>query len=363
MEIIMKKVTIIALFLTTLFATQQTYCMKGFAQKASNYFRIGLKTLNMAGIVGAYAATVKTSKEGKETQIKLIKEYAYCTNVLEQDNPLSADTQQTIFNFIYAAYPEIRNFDIEIIENSSTGFAVINTNNKVYLLVPFAEKEFQRALELKEKNMQGFTSEKLNELKGEHTIPQYIALEEAKGKAMQPTTINTWKAILLHEASHIAHRDGATINPAPYVIVLLGAEKLKNIMGLDSAKYIKSPIINNLLKGVGSIASFPLKMLFCSAYFTIQNYWREYRADHDAIEKTTNPKLLQAKSKCFNDLPQFTPTTEHQKIAYYLVDTHLAHKTRAEYFKKAGDKLEHQRNDTMEAVKHYMDNADTPQKD
>ncbi|MGE0010189.1 MAG: hypothetical protein AB7F19_06665 [Candidatus Babeliales bacterium] len=323
------------------FLGQQTYAMKGFAPKASNGFRLGMKALNYAGVIGYFGYTV--DKVNKERQRALISIKDYNEDLSSRDPLLGLSEQSAgkIIAFIKNAYPELNDTKIQIIENNS--FGAMYHNNTAYISVAFNEREYRKACALKEKNVLGYTRKVASNERWKErlTLPEYISKCELEGKAMTPTTINLWQGVLLHEGSHILHYDPSTVyNPTPHILVLLGTEKIKKIVGLTSLKYPKNITANNMIRGIGSIVSLPLKVAACGLLISTWRYWHEYRADQDAIKRTQNPNLLKAISSNFATLPQPCPVTIPEKINYYLGDSHLNFKTRAQYFADAAQKLE-----------------------
>ncbi len=350
---------------------QQAHAMKWTKHQWSNGFRIGMKGLNYTGVGLYFIGSLKQKEERQKDMVTALKTRNEILDILAKldgdyaDRNLSKESQDKILRFIRHAYPELEDTEIQIIENSPRSFGTFNCNNVVYLLVPFNEQEFQKALLCKEKNIPGYTRKTASNERWKErlTLPQYISKCEITGKAMTQTTLDLWQASMLHEASHILHKDNNdSNNPMPYLMVLIGTEKIKKLLGLDTFKWCKNLIANNLIRGTGSLISLPIKIGACELCLLAIKYWDEYRADQEMMERTQNPNLLKAAIYLFDNFPNKAPSTTLEKRDYYL-DPHPNLKTRAAYFAKGTQKIENKQQETMEALAYYMSGDDIPRKD
>ena len=104
---------LIFLFLATM--GQEAFAMKGFSQKASNYFRIGMKGLNYAGVIGLPTYIISKIDIIK----KEIKEIDKTPTLIQSSENLAsssiAETEKYILNVLHTAYPELKNTRIKVV--------------------------------------------------------------------------------------------------------------------------------------------------------------------------------------------------------------------------------------------------------
>ncbi len=302
------------------------------AMKYANGFRLGMKSLHYAVLIG-YPA-YRTYKKIQETEIS-----AKATVV-------EPNVEKFVLDTLHEAYPELKNRTIKVVTVPNIQFAAGTTPRTYYIIVPnrLNDRELESALKYKEKNWYRLSYKECEEKAKEHnlTVHELLALAKLDGIAIDPLTFDSWKGLILHEGSHLLHHDNRTdvvvVTTAP-AITLLGTEKLKKALGLHSV-FSNRPILGNIIKGLGYIPSLPLKVIASICLLTgPAKYWSEYRADQDTIKRTQDPEILKTLSMWLDNLPEQDTSDLPAKIKL-MADPHPRHKTRAKYFAQAAQKLE-----------------------
>lgn len=301
---------------------------QAIAMKWANGFRLGMKGLNYGGtLLGAnYLVEKDKSKFAKISR------------------SVNEESENHVLDVVHNAYPELKNRPIKVV-SSPINWAGMSVNNTDHIFVNTEDKEIVKAKEYKKKNTaKELTKELIKDAAAyKATIPEMVALCEISGIAMKPTTIDAWNGIILHEASHILHKDDASRRKYLGIIpiaLLATTEAVKTKLGLHTLLSTHSVGVN-FLKGIGYISSLPIKIGLTLYLLNPLQYLQEYRADQDVIERVQNPEVLKAMSNLFESLPdqKHTKPTIRQKIEN-LIPTHPSWKTRAKYFAEAAEKLE-----------------------
>ena len=207
--------------------------MHGFGHKAANSFRMCMKAVNYAGLI-ALPHVISYQKQKTNPS----------PNVDPNLTKLTPESEKYILDTLYTGYPELKNQAINILRTSHNNFAAGWHSGIPYIYVASNcdDAELKLAKKFKNQNLQRFSQEE-NERRSKVeklTIPQFIAEGERRGFAMAPTTHDLWGWELLHEGSHILHRDNTTIsalaNTSPF-IALYATEKIKQRLNVYSHFY------------------------------------------------------------------------------------------------------------------------------
>ncbi len=326
------------IFIACILLSQEALAMHGFGYKTANTFRMSMKTLNYACLIALpHIITYQTQKIHPSP------------NVDPNLKKLTPESEKRILDTLYTGYPELKSHAINIVRTSHENFAAGWHSGIPYIYVArnCDDAELKLAQKFKNQNLQRFSQEE-NERRSKVeklTIPQFMAEGERRGFAMTPTTHDLWAWKILHEGSHILHRDNTTINALTNIspfIALYTTEKIKQRLNIHILS--TRPILGTLLKGAGYVPSFGLKVLLTYALLIYPyRYWCEYRADQDAIQRSQDPALLHAAATWFGNIRQ--SEFEHLPVLtkilhFYDYDVHPAHQRRAKYLKKAAEKLE-----------------------
>ena len=282
------------IFLVLASLGQEAVAMKGFGQKASNYFRLGMKTLNYAGVIGYSAYELNNDK-------KKVRDQQFIENKFDEA------TEKEVLNLLRNAYPELKDRQIHIVHQNEIKWWTTQFNGTDYLFMGCIANELNKATHLKTSNTQRLSTATLALESKKHnlSVAEYItAFELLKGIAMTPSTIDLWSGMLVHEGSHIANNDSQNRHNFKCVmttVVLVGSEITKKVLNLDTL--LKAPTItNNILKGLACIPSTPLKIACVLLLVMPLEYWAEYRADQDAIKHTKDPAILSANSNALRTI-------------------------------------------------------------
>lgn len=308
----------------------QSACMHRFG----NAFRIGAKALNYTAVLGFYPAAI----------------YAYEKQIIKNNSaaePLEPEVEQFVKSTLFSAYPELAQKPTKLLRSpNGCHFFVMHLNKELHLFVGqgFTQEGLQQAYYFQTHNLERFNEAEKNERsKGMNlNAPEWLAKGELFGYALTPSSISIWQCILKHEGSHMVHDDDSATRRALKslpLFVLYGTEKIKNLQLLKTVTM--HPLLNNnIVKGIGSLASLPLKLAAVAYLITPLRYWQEYRADQDAIKHTPNAKMLNAMAHMYANAPEFVPNPGLVSYFLSLIHTHPSNKTRAAYFKKAAERLE-----------------------
>ncbi len=281
---------------------QETFAMKWTKQQWANGFRLGMKTLNYAGVMGLPTYIISKIDIIKKQIKEIDKTPATVQASLNPASSSIAETEKYILNVLHTAYPELKNIPIKVINLPCKAWATCPHKGTHYFATPCTDQDLKTA-----------TS----------------------------TTLSLWNVIIRHEGSHILHNDKkngdliAIIAPAA---IIYGSNKMKATLGLTSL-FSKSLVAGDIIKALGYIPSFPLKLIASIAIWRTFWEWREYQADQEAIKRTQDPNELRLVSSILLNLPTQKPANLKGKIAN-LLDPHPAKNTRAKYFAEAAQKLE-----------------------
>ncbi len=321
---------------------QETFAMKGFGQKASNYFRFGMKYLNYAGVLGYYPYIHMRNKQGIENELKGAQ-------------TLNAKSETYFFEVLYRAYPDLEHKQIKIVRVPGQSWATVEHNNTNHLNIPCDDSELEKAIQYSKTNTQKYDTADLKTFAENwyQTIPQYIISQENCGQAMTSHTLDRWHGAVLHEGSHIQHDDTQRkklIESAVPMILTVCAAPFKKTLTFG-AFLSQRPITANILRGIGYIPSLSAKLIVAYLCKHAYDCWQEYRADQDSIKCASNAQMLWEMSKQYAANPD-TDLDISTKIALlldphdlpekieYLMDPHPTHQARAKYFAKAAQRLE-----------------------
>ncbi len=315
------------IFLLLAFLGQEAVAMKWTKHQWANGFRLGMKALNYAGVLGY--------------SIYLDKEQLDMTKLMAKKAvKLNPESTNYVLSSIRSAYPELQNVPIEVVRIPGLSFCVMQYNNTHYLVVPHTDEDLKQAIHYKKTGTQKYLNQPLTNIFG-RTTAQHISMLENQGHAMTPTTLDFWEGTLLHEASHILHNDYRNKMLLSFVAPLAaiyGAEKLKRTVNLP-AVLSNRLTLQNIAKGLGYIPSLPAKLLASTLLCLPYAYWSEYRADQDEIKRARELSIFKAEINYLQQVPEEKSLTLATKINNFL-DPHLASRTRAKYFVEAAQKLE-----------------------
>lgn len=320
---------------------QESFGMKWTREQWANCFRIGMKYLNYAGVLGYYPYTMQNINKNRDA-------------MLARAQNLNVQSECYILNTIYRAYPDLQNKTIKIVRLPGQSWGTIKQSNTDYLFVPCDDQELEKAIHYNKTNTQRYHDAMFQKVAAalKTSMPDYVISSENLGIAMTAFTLHRWHGALLHEGSHIQHNDnehGRLINLTAPLLVTYGTESLKKALCLHTFLPNKT-VTTNVLKGIGYIPSLPAKLFLSYLCAHAHNSWKEYRADQDLIKHAKNADLLAAISAEYS-LWSYKPTLAG-KIAKFR-DPHPANETRAKYFAKAAQKLENEQELTMQALAYY----------
>lgn len=254
----MKKVSLFYGFIFLLLGTigQETFAMKGFGQKASNYFRLGMKSLNHATLM---ALPMYLGYKKFQNPPSPLKDPEATT--------VEPEIEKFVLNTCFEAYPELKNRTIKVLQSPNSTFAAGVSTDGSYITVPkhLKNNELEDAIILKEKKFyrSSYTDSEELAKKNDCSVYELLSLQKVHGIAADPYTLDTWRGIILHEGSHLLHYDNMKHNTIALVapaIVLYSTGKLKQFLGLNIV-FPNNPILGNILRGLGYIPSFPLKII------------------------------------------------------------------------------------------------------
>ncbi len=322
------------LFLLLASMGQETFAMKWTKQQWANGFRLGMKTLNYAGVMGCAAYFLRKKYYETDAKIYIAKGCTARVKLLE--------TEKYVLNILHRTYPELKNTPIKVVYSPfrDLPWSTCFHNGTHYLLVPCTDPDLQKAISYNNagtlyRGYIAFTNSLVS------MIGVSIPVFELSGSAMTPTTLDAWNQIIMHEGSHILRNDDKNTNRLIFLLpaaVIYGMNKVKTTLGFTS--FLSThPVIGNLVKGLGYIPSLPIKLATCALFLIPYKNWCEYRADQDAIKHSQNPKELRAISSLHENLPTEQPSNLREKVQM-LLDPHPADKTRAAYYAEAAQKLE-----------------------
>ncbi|MGE0010188.1 MAG: hypothetical protein AB7F19_06660 [Candidatus Babeliales bacterium] len=266
--------------------------------------------------------------------------------------PVEPKTQKFVREQLLAGYPELQGADIEVVKIPQSHFAATNYNNKSYISIPehLTDAELHQAQALENQDAQRFSEIELTQKSALNKLPVAVFIANAKqaGFAIDASTLALWKGTLLHEGSHLLHKDARTriaILGTSVLVALYTTEKLKSYFDIHTLASDPT-IVDTVLHGLAHIPSLLGKIgitAVCNAAWT---YWQEYRADQDSIKRTRDPEILKARSEYFNALSEHDHSPA--QVVTDIMDPHPSHTTRAKYFARAAQQLE------TKCIAHYF---------
>lgn len=263
-------------------------------------------------------------------------------------NGVEPATEKFVYDTLDAAYPELCKQEIRLIEYDRKGFAVDKARDKTtdILWVPIVDRELdlahkfkkeQKALNFWQANdklatldkdyhcyniQQESILERNAALKQARLLHMYYLLENA-GRACQPSTIDFWKAAILHEGAHIKYQDSKH-----------NCSYKKKYAALQN---LKQPSLFTVLN----------KTLCMLPHF-MRAYYSEWRADYEITQRADNIAVVKAIHANFKSIAAYKKKGEsatlHSKMLEIL-ECHPSYNRRAQYFKKAIERLETSKKD------------------
>lgn len=229
-------------------------------------------------------------------------------------------------------YPELKASSIKVVCVSNLGFAAATYNNIHYISIPesLTDNELKKAYLYQKNNLTRFTPEEIQSKSERHNItPEaFIACATQQGNAMNAQTLTNWKSTLSHEGSHLLHTDSK--NKIAFLCLSMAIAH----GGIEMAKHYL--IDNNTSSWAGIFTTITLagaKLGITALLNAACNYHQEYRADQDAIARTDDHTILEAKCNHFEHLPDNGSALDR------IINLHPSHAARAAYFKEAAQKL------------------------
>lgn len=258
--------------------------------------------------------------------------------------PVDAHTDRFVKDQLRVGYPELANTEIKVVKIPNSCFAAALYNDTAYISVPehMCQAELTLAQNLQDRNTKRHTPEQLIAIAQQNNLAvnEFITNAKKSGFAVDATSLKNWQGTLLHEGSHLLHKDSRTriaLLAASVVVGLYATEKVKNY--LDVGSIAVDPTATNLiLKGLAHIPSMVAKISVTALMNATWTYWQEYRADQDSIARTSDARILQARAQFFSESPKDDNALAH--LMDHITNPHPSHQARAEYFEAAAQKLE-----------------------
>ena len=237
-------------------------------------------------------------------------------------------TQETLKKYGYLAsfYTSVRLKKAPPIINS------ICAPLSICILIPFSKAQLLKAQTLynNNENLPIPIEDKEDSFKKRFfdlTMPEDIFPKKVKetfmeefGLAVNPTTLLLWQNAILHEASHIEHRDAwqqiALISICPLAIHYASKKLAKSL-------HPNIPILqhnaNNIVRGLAAAAFLPVKLGSTAlAIIAIQitvGKWHEYRADQNIIKRVSDPQALKKEAEWYCNKAILNDTLNNIKLA------------------------------------------------
>lgn len=308
--------------------TQHAFAMDYLGQLAGQGFSCSMQALEFALPIAIPAYMVYQDRQDFVTHAR----------------PVDPKTEEFVREQLLAGYPELADAKIKVVKIPNSCFVAAIYNDTAYISIPeiLDAEELAKAQQLEAQNSSRFTQEELTEksAKNKLEVPAFVAKAKNSGFAMDASTLNTWRGILLHEGSHLYHKDSRTriaLLGVSVLVALYATKKIKDY--LDVSTIASDPTFTNLIvEGLAQIPSLIGKISLTGLMNAAWTYWQEYRADQDSIARAQDVNILKARGEFFESLPDTSHTLEH--VIKDIMDPHPSNTTRAAYFNKAAQERE-----------------------